>query len=184
MVHSVHSSHFNKISCGLGLFWLLKKKEKKKKSDEYWWHQHKPSFCSKNHLCCCFLFVCLFLLRFCLSPNFAQKCRFGCIFSSWLFGDFFVFCIVIISCVIYLCKCIRVWVLMSKHTVSVYCHITTSDWQKPKCLHFNIVKAKEIYIKIVYIEIFEGTGMKNKGNNQPGGIFFSFNVTEISVKVC
>lgn len=37
------------------------------------------------------------------------------------------------------------------------------------------MKMLKKYIKIVYIQKnFEGPGMKNKGNNQPGGILLSF----------
>lgn len=59
---------------------------------------------------------------------------------------------------------------MSKHTVGVYCVIPAPLIDKNQ--NFFTLKMKRLnkYIKIVYIEIFEGTGMKHKGNKQPGGI--------------
>lgn len=121
MGHSFHSSPFNKMWDGLDLFWFVGK------SHDYWWHQH------------CSVRAVLFFLR-CLPPaNFAQKCRFGCIRWMYFLGGFFlsVFCIVYMTpCVVFLCKCIRVFDECST------CQITTSDWQKPK----PTLKRKRIYI--------------------------------------
>lgn len=64
---------------------------------------------------------------------------------------------------------------MSKHTVRVYCVISPPLIDKNQNFFTLIIKKKlKKYIKIVYIEIFEGS-MENKGNNnQPGGILLSF----------
>lgn len=59
-----------------------------------------------------------------------------------------------------------------------YCTCVISPPLIDKNQNFFTLTMKKLkkYIKIVYIRIFEGTGLKkkNKGNNQPGGILLSF----------
>lgn len=136
-VRSVHSSHFNTIRCGLDLLWLVGK------SEEYRRHQHKTRFLQREPF--------VFFLRFFLPPpltlhkkNAGLDVLFGCIFCSCRLFEvflFFVFCIVITT------SCVIVQMHQSasvdEYSACILCHITTSDW-KPKLLHFNDGKAKEI----------------------------------------
>lgn len=114
-----------------------------KKSDDYWWHQHNPVSAVRA--------ICVLFKIFASTPTLHKNAGLDVLFWMYFFlvsylGCFFVFCIVI-SFVICLCKCIRAcwWV-----HILYLCHITTSDWQKPKLLHFNNEKAKEIYKDSVY----------------------------------
>lgn len=76
--------------------------------------------------------------------------------------------------------------LVSKLTVSVYCLISPPLIDKNQNFITLTMTKLKTYIKIVYIEIFEGTGVKIKAITNQEGFSYHFNVTgnSYSVKVC